>query len=140
MKWSKTVFIYTDGASRGNPGPCSIGLQVFDTNKKLIYEESSYLGDHNTNNFAEYQAVLRALNLSIENQVQEMNLFSDSQLLVYQIQKKYKVKSKTIKSLFEECEKLLKKIPIAKFEHIRRKKNKGADALANQALDKKLRY
>ena len=136
MKWSQKVFIYTDGASRGNPGPCSLGLQVFDTNHKLLYEESSYLEAHNTNNFAEYKAVLRALELALKNKVQEMTLFSDSQLLVYQLQKKYKVKSKNIKKLYVECEKLLRKIPKAQFEHIRREKNKGADALANQALDK----
>ena len=137
MKWSKKVFIFTDGACRGNPGPCSIGLQVFDSNKKLIYEESSYLEDYNTNNFAEYKAVLRALQLSVQNQVQEMNLFSDSQLLVYQLQKKYKVKAKNIKVLFAECEQFLQNIPQANFKHIRREHNQGADALANQALDTK---
>lgn len=138
MKWPQKVFIYTDGACRGNPGPCSIGLQVFDENKKLIYEESSYLEDYNTNNFAEYQAVLKALSLSVKNKVQEMKLFSDSQLLVYQLQKKYKVKSKTIKALFEDCEKLLKQIPLATFKYIPREKNKKADSLANQALDNQL--
>ena len=137
LMWPKKVFIYTDGASRGNPGPCSIGLQVFDQNKDLVYEESSYLSDHNTNNFAEYKAVLKALELCVKNQVQDICLFSDSQLLVYQLQKKYKVKSKTIKILFEDCKKLLKQIPSAQFEHIRREKNTGADRLANQALDNK---
>ena len=137
--WSKKVFIYTDGACRGNPGPCSMGLQVFDESKNLIYEEASYLTDSNTNNFAEYSAVIKALQLSVKNQVQKMHLFSDSQLLVYQLQKKYKVKSKTIKVLFETCEKLLQQIPSVKLEHIPREKNKGADSLANQALDKKLK-
>ena len=137
MEWSKKVFIFTDGACRGNPGPCSIGIQVFDSNKKLIYEESSYLEDYNTNNFAEYKAVLRALQLSVQNQVQEMHLFSDSQLLVYQLQKKYKVKAKNIKVLFAECEQFLQKIPQVNFKHIRREHNQGADALANQALDNK---
>lgn len=137
--WPKKVLIWTDGACRGNPGPCSIGLQVFDTNNSLIYEESSYLADHNTNNFAEYKAVLKALQLCLKNQSQEIKLFSDSQLLVYQLQKKYKVKSKTIKALFDDCEKILKQLPSVSFEHIPREQNKGADRLANEALDNQLK-
>ena len=135
--WPKKVSIYTDGASRGNPGACSIGLQVFNTKRDLIYEESSYLEDSNTNNFAEYKAVIRALKLAVKNQVRDLTLFSDSQLLVYQLKKKYKVKTNSIKKLFIECERLLKKIPQTKLQHIPREKNKGADALANQALDKR---
>lgn len=135
--WSKKVFIYTDGASRGNPGPCSLGLQVFDKDKKLIYEESSYLEDNNTNNFAEYKAVIRALELSVENNVQELHLFSDSQFLIRQLQKQYKVKSPNIKKLFQQCQSLLTQIPKSHFEHIPREKNQGPDALANKALDEK---
>ena len=134
--WSKKIFIYTDGASRGNPGPCSIGLQIFNPKQDLIYEEGAYLGE-NTNNFAEYSAVVRALELAVKNQVQEIHLFSDSELLVRQLQKRYKVKSSNIKPLFKKCENLLAYIPVSYFEHIPREKNSGADALANQALDKK---
>ena len=135
--WPKKVFIYTDGASRGNPGPCALGLQVFDSKKKLVYEESAYLEDQNTNNFAEYKAVIRAFDLAVQNKIQELTLFSDSQLLIYQLQKKYKVKSPNIKTLFLECQNFLKHIPQADFQHIPREKNSEADALANQALDKK---
>ncbi|MCZ0932285.1 MAG: ribonuclease HI family protein [Oligoflexia bacterium] len=135
--WPKRVFIYTDGASRGNPGPCALGLQVFDSKKNLIYEESSYLEDKNTNNFAEYKAVIRAFELAVQNKIQELTLFSDSELLIRQLQKKYKVKSQNIKTLFMECQSFLKQIPQAEFQHIPREQNKGADALANQALDNK---
>ena len=135
--WPKTVFIYTDGASRGNPGPCSFGLIAFDRNKTVIHEESAYLEDNNTNNFAEYKAVIRALELSAKKKVEELFLFSDSQLLVRQLKKKYKVKSTRIKALFEQCQKILKSIPKAQFEHIPREQNKSADALANQALDER---
>ena len=134
--WPKKVFIYTDGACRGNPGPCSIGIQVLSADKKIIHEESSYLEDHNTNNFAEYKAVLKALELSVENQIQELCLFSDSQLLIRQLQKKYKVKAKTIVPLYSACEKLLNQIPHVKLEHVRREANTEADRLANEALDK----
>ena len=137
ISWSKKVFIYTDGASRGNPGPCALGLQAFDKNHKLIYEEARYLEDHNTNNFAEYKAVIRALELCCQHKIQELHLFSDSQLLIRQLEKKYKVKSPNIKNLFEECQSFLGKIPKKHFEHIPREQNAGADALANQALDEK---
>ena len=138
--WPKKVFIYTDGASRGNPGPCALGLQVFDSDQNLIYEEASYLEKQNTNNFAEYKAVIRALELSGKHKVQELYLFSDSQFLIRQLEKKYKVKSMNIKPLFEECQELLKKIPKMNFQHIPREQNKGADALANKALDEKFKF
>ena len=137
MSLWKKIFIYTDGASRGNPGPCSLGLQVFDSKKNLIYEESLYLEDQNTNNFAEYKAVLRALELAVQNKAQEMTLFSDSQLLIYQLQKKYKVKSAKLKPIFLACQSFLSQIPQFSFQHIPREQNKGADALANQALDER---
>ncbi|MBC6414800.1 MAG: ribonuclease HI family protein [Bdellovibrionales bacterium] len=133
--WSKKILIYTDGACRGNRGPCSIGLQVFGINQDLIYEESAYLEDNNTNNFAEYKAVIRALELSVKHQVQDLTLFSDSQFLVYQMQNKYKVKTASIKKLFDECKLFIKQIPRVQFKWIPRDKNKGADLLANQALD-----
>lgn len=135
--WPKKIFIYTDGASRGNPGPCALGLQVFDSDHNLIYEEADYLAEKNTNNFAEYKAVIRALELSTKHHIQELHLFSDSQFLIRQLEKKYKVKSANIKPLFEQCQELLKKIPKWNFEHIPREQNKGADALANRALDEK---
>ena len=132
---SKEVFIYTDGASRGNPGPCALGLEVFDSKKNLIYQESSFLESQNTNNFAEYKAVIRAFEWAVQNKIQKLTLFSDSQLLIYQLQKKYKVKSPNIKILFQECQSFLKHIPQVNFQHIPREQNKGADTLANQALD-----
>ena len=135
--WPKKVFIYTDGASRGNPGPCALGLLVFDSKKNLIYEESAYLEDQNTNNFAEYKAVVRAFELAVQNKTQELTLFSDSELLIRQLKRQYKVKSPKLKTLFLECQNFLKQIPQADFQHIPREKNRGADALANQALDEK---
>lgn len=136
--WPKVVFIYTDGASRGNPGPCALGLQVLNRDQSLIYEEGTFLEEKNTNNFAEYKAVIRALELAVQHKVQDLSLFSDSELLICQLSKKYKVKSANIKPLFEECQKLLKKIPKFQLQHILREKNTGADALANEALDKQL--
>ncbi len=134
--WTKKVFIYTDGACRGNPGHCALGIYVLNSNKEILYEEGQYLEPDNTNNFAEYKAVIYALELSIKNKVEDMHLFSDSELLIRQLNKEYKVKSPNIKPLFETCKKLLTQIPKYTFEHIRREKNSKADALANEALDK----
>ena len=138
-EWPKKVFIYTDGASRGNPGPCAIGLMVFNSQHQLIYEESLYLEDNNTNNFAEYQGIIKALELANRQKIHEVWIFSDSQLIVRQLQNKYKVKSTHIRPLFNRCQQLLSHIPKVNFKHIRREQNKGADALANKALDNKIK-
>ena len=134
--WPERVFIYTDGASRGNPGPCAFGLQVFTLEKQLVYEQGDYLEPNNTNNFAEYQGVLQALKLAKQQKVKNLTLYSDSQLLIRQLNGQYKVKSPVIKPLFLQCQELLRAIPSYKLIHIPREQNTGADALANQALNK----
>ena len=134
--WPERVFIYTDGASRGNPGPCSFGLQVFTKERELIYEQGVFLESNNTNNFAEYQGALQALKLAKEKKVKHLTLYSDSQLLIRQLNGQYKVKSPVVKPLFLQCQKFLKVIPSYQLIHIPREQNTGADALANQALNK----
>ena len=133
--WPEKIVIYTDGASRGNPGPCSLGVQVFDlkTNQR-VYEEGCCLGE-NTNNFAEYSAAVRGLELAVQNKAQEAHLFSDSELVIRQLQGNYKVKSPKLKPLFQKCRRLLRQIPSCFLKSIPREQNTGADALANQALD-----
>ncbi len=137
--WPKEVFIWTDGACRGNPGPCSLGLQVLNRDGQILHEEALYLENNNTNNFAEYRAVIRALELAVQQAVQKLSLFSDSQLIIRQLEKKYKVKSSNLKPLFKQCQKFLKKIPEVHLKYISREQNKPADALANQALDEKFK-
>ena len=136
-KWPSEIVAYTDGASRGNPGPCSYGLQILNPKGELIHEEGKYLKDDGTNNFAEYKAVIRSLELASINQVKKIQVFSDSQLLVNQLKGLYKVKTPSIRILFRECQSFLKKIPECEFFHIPREKNYEADALANEALDNK---
>ena len=136
-KWPATVHIYTDGASRGNPGPCAYGLEVLDQAGAVVHREGCFLEKSNTNNFAEYHAILKALELSARRNVRELKLFSDSELIVRQLTGKYKVKSALLRPLFEACKGFIAKIPKVSFRHIPRKQNKGADALANQALDEK---
>ena len=132
--WPKKLIIYTDGASRGNPGPASAGIAVYNTDKLCIYEEAFLLKEQ-SNNFAEYSAVLRALYISAINQTDILTLNSDSELLIKQLSGFYKVKSANIKKLYEECKKWESKIPQVNFQHVRRENNKRADALANLILD-----
>ena len=133
--WPEQVLIHTDGASRGNPGHASAGLTVHNKTLTLcLYEEAFFLGTK-TCNFAEYSAVLRALQLCADNKVHTLILKSDSQLLVRQLSGMYKVKSPNIKELYQECKKWESKIPTVRFQHVRREHNKRADELANLILD-----
>ena len=132
--WPDTVWIHTDGASRGNPGPASTGLVVYDKNETLLYEEASALGEQ-TNNYAEYSAVLRALQLSAANKIQSLILKSDSEFLIKQLQGLYKVRSENIKNLYKKCKLYESQISKVEFQHVRREYNKRADELANLVLD-----
>jgi ribonuclease HI len=138
MKWPKTVKIYTDGASRGNPGPASIGVSFTTTQEEEIFTLSEALGNQ-TNNFAEYTALVRGLQVAKENNVDNIWVRTDSQLMVRQILGEYKVKSESIKGLHAEASEILKNFEKVRIEHIPREQNKRADELANQALDNKLR-
>lgn len=133
-KWPKEIIIYTDGASRGNPGPASAGIVVYNTDELCLYEEAFLLKEQ-SNNFAEYSAVLRALQLSVENKIHTLTLNSDSELLIKQLSGVYKVKSANIRKLYEECKNGENKISQVNFQHVRREYNKRADELANLILD-----
>ena len=132
--WPKEVIIYTDGACRGNPGPSSLGITVSDLNGELVYEYAATLGQQ-TNNFAEYSAVQKALELARDHSASRVILRSDSQLLVRQLTGEYKVKAAGLKPLFLKCREISRAFENVKFEHVRREFNKRADALANQVLD-----
>jgi ribonuclease HI len=131
--------IYTDGASRGNPGPASYGFAVYDQDLNIEHEQGKYLGT-NTNNFAEYSAVLAALEYVVQNyegnEYPEINFFMDSKLVVEQLSGRYKIKSPTLLLLINDIRKLEKFFPHILYTHVPREKNKVADRLANLALDK----
>jgi len=134
------VNIYTDGGARGNPGPAGFGVVIYDEHKKIIFQNSVFLGIK-TNNEAEYAALINALEWLENNKnnfaISKINLFSDSQLLVRQIQGIYKVKAVHLKPLHHLCLSLLKSIDLPyTFTDIRREKNTLADSLANDAMDK----
>lgn len=134
-EWPKSVIIYTDGASRGNPGPAAIGIHVTDMDSQTVAEYGEVLGVQ-TNNFAEYTAVIRALELSLAQGVTNIVLRSDSELMVKQMSGVYKVKSEAILPLYDKVRQLLSKFSNVTFEHVRREKNREADRLANEALDR----
>ncbi len=130
------LIIFTDGASRGNPGHSSYGFTISDDSKKVIYEEGKYLGI-NTNNFAEYSAVLAALNYVRENikKTSGINFYMDSKLVVEQLSGRYKIKSPTLKVLITQIKRLEESFGEVLYNHIPREKNTVADSLANLALD-----
>ncbi len=129
---SEIILINIDGASKGNPGPSSVGI-VFQKDKEPIKEVSEFIG-HHTNNFAEYTALIRALEIAVECGFNNIEIKSDSELVVKQINKIYKVKDADIKDLYDKVNSLIEKISSFKITHIPREENLKADKLANQAL------
>jgi probable phosphoglycerate mutase len=123
-----------DGASRGNPGPASYAVVIRDPAGKIILELAKKLG-RETNNVAEYYALLAALDYAVSHNISALRIRSDSELLVRQVQGRYKVKSAELKPLHERATKLARQLSYFAIEHVRREENRDADALANVALD-----
>jgi ribonuclease HI len=123
-----------DGASRGNPGPASYAVVMRDPSGKVVLELAKRLG-RETNNVAEYYALLAALDYASSQNISALRIRSDSELLVRQMQGRYKVKSPDLKPLHERAAKLARQFEYFAIEHVRRESNRDADALANVALD-----
>lgn len=126
------LVVNIDGASRGNPGPAGIGV-VFVRDNTRITEYKEFIGKK-TNNQAEYAALKKALQIAstFDN---ELTVLSDSQLIVNQRTKLYKVRSKQLKIIFREISNLERHFKMVIYKHIPREKNEYADLLANQAID-----
>ncbi|HOK00442.1 MAG TPA: ribonuclease HI family protein [Candidatus Pacearchaeota archaeon] len=137
----RKISIYTDGGSRGNPGKAAIGVVFVNEKNQIIKKYSDYLGDNFTNNEAEYKAVIFALKkfkalFSKElAKNTEVTIFSDSELLVKQLNGEYKILDEKIQPLFLEVWNLKLDFKSVKFKLIKREKNKEADRLVNEALD-----
>lgn len=133
-----TISIYTDGAARGNPGAGGIGVLV--TYLSARHQFKQYLGEV-TNNQAEYQALLFALEkvreliLADQLDVEKIICYSDSELLVRQMQRKYKVKNAELGRLFIKVWNVMQQLPRIEFKEIPREENKEADKLASEAID-----
>jgi ribonuclease HI len=123
-----------NGASRGNPGPAAYAVVIRDPEGKLILELAKKFG-RDTNNVAEYYALLAALDYATTHGISALRVRSDSELLVRQMQGRYKVKSADLKPLYERASILSRQLKYFAIEHVRREQNADADALANVALD-----
>lgn len=136
---SHTFSIFTDGGSRGNPGPAASGVYIIDVHGKEAYSLGKPLGE-TTNNVAEYTAVLLAcewLKKQPANGITSVHFFLDSELACRQLNGIYKVKSEGLKPLYYSIQEYRAKFAFKTiFSHIPREKNKMADALVNMALDK----
>lgn len=129
------LIIYTDGGARGNPGPAGIGVAIYNEKRELIGEYSEYLGE-TTNNQAEYRAVIAALKKAAELKAKEIDFYLDSELVVRQLNREYKIKNKDLASLFLMIYNSVLAFKKVTFTHIRREENKHADMLANRAMDR----
>jgi ribonuclease HI len=128
--------VYIDGASRGNPGEASFGVHVQDADGTVRAELYGYLG-RASNNVAEYQGLLHALRWALAHGERRLRLFSDSELVVRQVNGEYKVKHPDMLPLHREATALLGRFEEARLTHVRREQNREADRLANRALDEK---
>ena len=123
-----------DGGARGNPGPSAYGVVVRDSKGEIIAELSDYLGIQ-TNNFAEYSGLLAALEFAVRKNHVSLKVLSDSELLVRQMQGRYKVKSPGLIDLYDRARALVRKLEQFSIEHVLREYNREADKLVNKVLD-----
>ncbi|NLL90017.1 MAG: ribonuclease HI family protein [Dehalococcoidales bacterium] len=126
------VIIHTDGASRGNPGQAAIGITIKDEKGNLLKSVSRAIGI-TTNNQAEYMAIIVALEQAIRLGAKHVELNSDSELVVFQLTGRYRVKKDTLKPLFQKVKELSARFESFKVKNIPREQNSEADALANKA-------
>ena len=132
---SDTATMHIDGAARGNPGPAAYAVVITRDGQPAV-EDAATIGKA-TNNVAEYTALVRGLELAAELGLKRLAVFSDSELLVKQMNGEYRVKHPDLLPLYEEARELKKAFDAITIAHVRREQNKRADALGNEALDGK---
>lgn len=129
------AIINADGASRGNPGPAAIGATIRDDKGNLVTSISRYIGQA-TNNQAEYRAIIAGLEKAIELGAGQIKVFSDSELVVKQINGRYRIKNTSLRILYENLVKLIGSLEKFSIHHVPRQQNTEVDRLANKALDR----
>jgi len=129
------LIAHVDGGARGNPGPAGYGVVITDQTGRKVASLSEYLG-HQTNNYAEYNGLLAALDYAIEHGPRALKVVGDSELLVKQIRGDYKVKSPTLLELYQRARKMIGQLEWFSIQHVLRGGNQEADRLANLAMDK----
>jgi probable phosphoglycerate mutase len=132
---SNWINAHCDGGARGNPGPAGYGALIQDDHGTVLAELSEFLGMR-TNNYAEYSGLLGCLQYALDHHHPRLRVVSDSELMVKQIQGKYKVNSPDLKPLWQEARNRIAKLEAFEISHALRHKNKDADRLANEAMDR----
>lgn len=129
------IIIHSDGGARGNPGPAGIGAVLNDEQGEVLAEISRYIGE-TTNNQAEYQALIAGMEKAKDLLAEELVCYLDSELVVKQLNREYKVKNAELATQFLKVHNLSLSFKKIKYVHVRREQNKEADLLANEAMDR----
>src|SRR5580765_51714 len=129
------LIAHSDGGARGNPGAAGYGVVIQDESGRTVAALSEYLG-HQTNNFAEYQGLIAALEYALKHGPKALKVISDSELLVRQIKGIYKVKNATLQNLHARAKELIRQLDWFSIGHALREHNQDADRLANEAMDR----
>ena len=126
--------LFTDGGARGNPGPAAYGFVLEDDGGTVLAAHGEAIGVA-TNNVAEYSALLAGLERAAELGVDELEVVSDSELMVKQMTGVYRVKNEALRDLSLEASRRARRLPCVTYKHVRREHNELADRLVNEALD-----
>lgn len=129
--------VYSDGAARGNPGPAGAGAVLFDEEGNVVERLGRYLG-RQTNNYAEYQGLLLGLHRALELGAREVEVVADSELMIRQLEGRYKVKAANLRPLWEESQDLLSRFDRVRLVHVLRDQNADADEMSNRAIDERM--
>jgi ribonuclease HI len=135
---TKVLRVFTDGAARGNPGPAAVGVVIEDDKGTRLRGLHRYLGKA-TNNEAEYQALIEGLKAAAEWKPDRLEVYLDSKLVVEQVNGSYRVRKPELQPLYQRAKELLGGFDEVVISHVEREKNRGADALANMALDEQVK-
>ena len=130
----KVLRLFTDGAARGNPGPAGLGMVIEDDQGLRLWGGCSYVGTA-TNNRAEYLALIAGLRKASEWRPDRLEVYLDSNLIVEQVAGRYRVRHVDLQPLHRQAVELLRGFPRVTVRHVPRERNRGADALANKAID-----
>jgi len=133
-KLRRRATLYTDGGSRGNPGPAAGGAVLYGESKEELARNGMYC-EHQTNNYAEYAGLLCGLDLALDNGVTDLEVMLDSELLTKQMNGEYKVKNAGLRPLWERAKALAEQFETISFSHVYRHKNSVADGIVNRILD-----
>ena len=133
----KRTRLYTDGAARGNPGPAGAGAVIISPDGHIVAKIGKFLGE-STNNVAEYMGLILGLKRAKAMGIKELDVYSDSELLVKQLAGDYAVKAEHLRPLHEEVRSLLGGFSEIQVRHIPREQNAQADAMSNRAIDERL--